>query len=200
MQTHYLGRESTSTPYAMLLGQIAELRSSSTMPNYVVQTGNALIDQLRPSFFATAFPFVFKYGTGMPDFGKEQTASTAQEPPSTQELHVGGELANAGQGLAGVAQGPRFSGVSGGNSADSVRGSEGNLAASLADDVEKRGSGRPQDAPLVELKPWCKAVSRRVESHCGRDWLLGFVMSCLCFRTTVNRTRSFHLSTRNLGN
>ena len=64
---------------------------------------------------------------------------------------------------------------------------------------EKRGSGRPLDAPVLPLKPWCKAIQRRVESHCGRDWLLGFAMWNLCFRTTINQTQSFHLSHKSLG-
>lgn len=32
-----------------------------------VRTGNKFVDQLRPEYFATAFPFCFKYGTACPD-------------------------------------------------------------------------------------------------------------------------------------
>ena len=92
-------------------------------------------------FFATAFPFVFKYGVGMPDHGRKSAE---------------------------------------------------------IDESEVRGSGRPHDAPMVELKPWCKAMARRVESHCGRDWLLGFAMWNLCFRTTVNQAKSFHPAPKHL--
>ena len=63
-----------------------------------------------------------------------------------------------------------------------------------------RGSGRPAHAPLLPLRPWCRAMQRRVESQCGRDWLLGFAMWNLCFRTTINQTSSFQLSHKSLPN
>ncbi|WP_422020788.1 hypothetical protein [Pyruvatibacter mobilis] len=37
------------------------------LPTFEVRTGNQLVDQFRPSYFAAAFPFCFKYGTARPD-------------------------------------------------------------------------------------------------------------------------------------
>ena len=42
----------------------AEERSAET---FVVRTGNTLIDQFQPRYFAIAFAFCFKYGTACPD-------------------------------------------------------------------------------------------------------------------------------------
>ena len=53
---------------------------------------------------------------------------------------------------------------------------------------------RVPGSPTVELRPWCKSIARRIESPFGRDWLLSFAMWNYMFRTTVNKTRSFHLS------
>ena len=177
--------------HANLFDQIQKLRVSDMLPEYVARTGNALIDQFKPSFFASAFPFVFKYGAGMPDIGREEASQAVEERQplrgvdASAEARLGAEPAGAmrelypGMELAGDVQEPR-------------------LGTEPANDAPPRGSGRPRDAPMVELKPWCKAMSRRVESHCGRDWLLGFAMWNLCFRTTVNQTKSFQLSNKNL--
>ena len=53
---------------------------------------------------------------------------------------------------------------------------------------------RVPGSPTVELRPWCKSIARRIESQFGRDWLLSFAMWNYMFRTTVNKTHSFHLS------
>ena len=37
------------------------------VPEYVLRTGNKLLDQFQPKYFGIAFPYVFKYCTGMPD-------------------------------------------------------------------------------------------------------------------------------------
>ena len=37
------------------------------VPEYVLRTGNRLLDQFQPKYFGIAFPYVFKYCTGMPD-------------------------------------------------------------------------------------------------------------------------------------
>ena len=165
-----------------VLGHIKKLCSSGMIPNYVVRTGNVLIDQFKPSFFATAFPFVFKYGTGMPDIGKDDDAVVDGARRSHLAVDASVEATREpypGMELAGPAQEPHPS-------------------VELANDAHPRGSGRPRDAPRVNLKPWCKAITRRVESHCGRYWLLGFAMWNLCFRTTVNQTKSFQLSNKSL--
>ena len=66
-----------------VLNQINTLRSNNMAPSFVVRTGNVLIDQFKPSFFATTFPFVFKYGTGMPDYGKETAyGEQGHNPPA----------------------------------------------------------------------------------------------------------------------
>ena len=43
-------------------------------------------------------------------------------------------------------------------------------------------------APSVELRKWCSAIARRVETQCGRDWMLGFAMWNYIFRTSINQT------------
>ena len=65
--------------HACFFDQIQELRVSDMLPNYVARAGSALIDQLKPSFFASAFPFVFKYGAGMPDVGREEASQAVEE-------------------------------------------------------------------------------------------------------------------------
>lgn len=36
-------------------------------PEFLLRTGNKLLDQFQPQYFGMAFPYVFKYCTGMPD-------------------------------------------------------------------------------------------------------------------------------------
>ena len=55
----------------------AEQRSAET---FVVRTGNTLIDQFQPRYFAIAFAFCFKYGTACPDVFN----TTAQDPQTSR--------------------------------------------------------------------------------------------------------------------
>ena len=41
--------------------------SGRVVNQYIVRTGNAMIDQFQPWYFGVAFAFIFKYCTGMPD-------------------------------------------------------------------------------------------------------------------------------------
>ena len=41
--------------------------SAMEQAEFVLQTGNKLLDQFRPEYFGFAFPYVFKFCTGMPD-------------------------------------------------------------------------------------------------------------------------------------
>ena len=51
---------------------------------------------------------------------------------------------------------------------------------------------RKADAPRVEFGEWVRLMSRRVEQQLRRDWLLGFSMGNVLFRSAVNLTRSVH--------
>ena len=51
---------------------------------------------------------------------------------------------------------------------------------------------RKEDAPRVELALWVKLISRRVEQHLERDWLLGFTMSNVLFRSLLNQCRTVY--------
>ena len=41
--------------------------SDENIAEFVLRTGNQLLDQFRPQYFGFAFPYVFKFCTGMPD-------------------------------------------------------------------------------------------------------------------------------------
>ena len=56
-----------------------------------VRTGNKFIDQFRPEYFATAFPFCFKYATACPDVfnnakpSRTQARAEGEENPDAQQ-------------------------------------------------------------------------------------------------------------------
>ena len=45
----------------------AQKEATAAVQSLEVRTGNKFVDQFRPEYFATAFPFCFKYGTACPD-------------------------------------------------------------------------------------------------------------------------------------
>ena len=49
---------------------------------------------------------------------------------------------------------------------------------------------RTGHAPQVNLATWVKIMSRRCESHLKRDWLLGFTMWSVLFRSMLNQSKS----------
>ena len=51
---------------------------------------------------------------------------------------------------------------------------------------------RGPDAPRVELPLWVKLMSRRVEKQLKRDWLFGFTMSSVLFRSLLNQCRTVY--------
>ena len=51
---------------------------------------------------------------------------------------------------------------------------------------------RPEDAPRVELAEWVRLISRRVEQQLRRDWLLGFTMGNVLFRSSLNMCRTVY--------
>ena len=51
---------------------------------------------------------------------------------------------------------------------------------------------RREDAPRVELAEWVRLMSRRVEQQLRRDWLLGFTMGNVLFRSSLNMDRTVY--------
>ena len=51
---------------------------------------------------------------------------------------------------------------------------------------------RSADAPRVEFPLWVRLMTRRVEQHLKRDWLLGFTMSSVLFRASLNQCRNVY--------
>ena len=51
---------------------------------------------------------------------------------------------------------------------------------------------RGDDAPRVELPLWVRTMTRRVEQHLKRDWLFGFSMWNVLFRTTLNQSKTVY--------
>ena len=51
---------------------------------------------------------------------------------------------------------------------------------------------RQGDAPRVEPPLWVRLISRRVEQQLQRDWLLGFAMFNVLFRSTLNQCRTVY--------
>ena len=51
---------------------------------------------------------------------------------------------------------------------------------------------RQGDAPQVDFAVWVKLMTRRVEQQLRRDWLLGFTMSNVLFRSMVNLCRTVY--------
>ena len=51
---------------------------------------------------------------------------------------------------------------------------------------------RKGDAPQVDFPTWVKLITRRVEQHLKRDWLLGFTMSSVLFRSMLNQCRTVY--------
>ena len=49
---------------------------------------------------------------------------------------------------------------------------------------------RHENAPLVDLQLWTRIISRRCEKALSNSWDLGFCMSSLLFRSTLNLSRS----------
>ena len=54
---------------------------------------------------------------------------------------------------------------------------------------------RREGDPQVDLATWVRAISRRPELQLKNNWLLGFTMSSVLFRSMVNRARSLHVYT-----
>ena len=55
---------------------------------------------------------------------------------------------------------------------------------------------RPEDAPRVELAEWVRLISRRVEQQLRRDWLLGFTMGNVLFRSLLSMSPTVYSGTR----
>ena len=51
---------------------------------------------------------------------------------------------------------------------------------------------RTGDAPKVPLELWVKIITRRVEQQLKRDWLLGFSMGNVLFRSLLNQCRTVY--------
>ena len=51
---------------------------------------------------------------------------------------------------------------------------------------------RKADAPRVDLSLWVKLMTRRVEQQVKRDWLLGFTMGNVLFRSMLNQCRTVY--------
>ena len=51
---------------------------------------------------------------------------------------------------------------------------------------------RTDDAPRVDFPLWVRLMSRRVEQHLKRDWLFGFTMCNVLFRSLLNQCRSVY--------
>jgi hypothetical protein len=51
---------------------------------------------------------------------------------------------------------------------------------------------RTGDAPRVDLAMWVKLMTRRVEQQVKRDWLLGFTMGNVLFRSMLNQCRTVY--------
>ena len=51
---------------------------------------------------------------------------------------------------------------------------------------------RKGDAPKVPFALWVKVMSRRVEQQLKRDWLFGFTMSNVLFRSLLNQCRTVY--------
>ena len=68
-----------------LADQLRAKQEDKITETFEVRTGNHLMDQFQPLYFATAFSFCFKHGTGCPDVqnSKEKTAA------HKDEQHVG---------------------------------------------------------------------------------------------------------------
>ena len=49
---------------------------------------------------------------------------------------------------------------------------------------------RTGDAPRVELQQWVKLMTRRVEQQLKRDWLFGFTMFSVLFRSILNQCKT----------
>ena len=54
---------------------------------------------------------------------------------------------------------------------------------------------RHEGDPEVDLATWVKTISRRPELQLKNNWLLGFTMSSVLFRSMLNRARSLHAYT-----
>ena len=51
---------------------------------------------------------------------------------------------------------------------------------------------RKAGAPWMPLGLWVKIISRRVEQHLKRDWLLGFTMRSVLFRSLLSQCRTVY--------
>ena len=51
---------------------------------------------------------------------------------------------------------------------------------------------RSGDAPRVDFPLWTRLMTRRVEQHVQRDWLLGFTMSSVLFHSQLNQCRTVY--------
>jgi len=49
-----------------------------------------------------------------------------------------------------------------------------------------------KDAPRVDLALWVRLITRRVEQQLKRDWLLGFTMGSVLFRSLLNQCRTVY--------
>ena len=96
----------------------------------IIHTGNRLLDQFEPWYFAFAFPFLFPYGIGMPD------------PPAWSA---------------------------------------------------KQRQRRQEQAPRMEFSSWMRCLSRRCEAQINRDWIFGFALWNLFFRSKINLAPRMHI-------
>ena len=110
---------------AQQVSALCDLASGKTHGerSFILHTGNRLLDQFEPWYFAFAFPFLFPYGTGMPD------------PPKWSD---------------------------------------------------KTRHRRKDDSPRLELSAWMRCLSRRCEAQVNRDWIFGFALWNLYFRSKIN--------------
>ena len=51
---------------------------------------------------------------------------------------------------------------------------------------------RKADAPRVDLPLWVKLMTRRVEQHLKRDWMFGFTMGSVLFRSLLNQCKTIY--------
>ena len=54
--------------------------------------------------------------------------------------------------------------------------------------THRRGHG----APRIDLSLWVRLISRRVEQQLKRDWLLGFTMGSVLFRSMLNQCKTVY--------
>ena len=66
----------------------ADLANGPQMKTLEVRTGNKLVDQFQPCYFATAFCFCFQYGTACPDVTNTATATAAEQNQKSRRARI----------------------------------------------------------------------------------------------------------------